>query len=244
SQLEYQKYTYYDADLGNNSKFGYINTTGNFEIEPIFYKASDFSQGRAFVNIRAENIITETGFSLSMDGFIINKNGVTMSPNIMNTQAWEYSPDGYLPAYNFVISMLFGAGSYFIDTSYNHFPKYNGEELYFNDITIFRDGIAGVRIGDFWRVIDTKSNILIDEKFSDVKTCSEGLMPVKNINKWKYLDLNGTYAFNLEFDSCSRFYDGLAYVEKYERNTTIKGYINKKGDYIWQKIIINNKVKE
>jgi hypothetical protein len=233
-----------DLEFGNKNKFGYINSTGSFVIEPIFYKASNFSQGKAFVNIRADNTFTETGFSLSLDGYVINKNGVTLSPNLMNTQAWAYSPDGFLPAYNFAIHMIFGTGYYFIDSLYNHFPIYNGEELFFSDIATFNDGVASVRVGEYWRVIDKDLNVIIDENFSNVKVCSEGLVPVKVNKKWKYLSIKGNYPFNLEFDSCNNFSNGLAYVETYDRNTTIKGYINKKGEYIWQKIFSNKKVRD
>ena len=226
----------------NNNKFGYINSNGNFEIEPIFFNASDFSQGKAFVNIKAKNSKTESGYSLNLDGYVINKKGSTLSTNISNTLAWEYS-DGFFPAKDYIMSMLTGKSWYYIDSLYNHVPIFNDTIYYFNDITTFSDGIAGVRIDDFWRVIDTKMKILIDEKYSDVKVSSEGLIPVKKGMKWKFLSTNGTYPFNLEFDSCKRFHDGLAYVETYYVNSTIKGYINKKGEYVWQKLIQNSIVK-
>ncbi len=226
-------------------KYGYVNSKGNFVIEPIFKYASDFSHGKAFVNIQATNTTLEDSISVSLDldGYVINKEGFTISPKINNTRASTYSSDGFIPAFNYVMNMVFGKGYFYLDSLYNHVPNNNGEESYFKDITTFSDGIAGVRIDDFWRVINTKWNIIIDEKYTDVKKSSEGLIPVKINKKWKYLNTKGKYPFNLEFDSCNNFYNGLAYVETYSSNSTIKGYINKKGEYMWQNILVNKKVK-
>ncbi|MDY0278139.1 MAG: WG repeat-containing protein [Acholeplasma sp.] len=226
----------------NNIKYGYINSTGNFVIDPIFHFASDFSNGKAFVNIQADDRRTNTGISIDTDGYVINKEGQTLSPNIKNTIAWNYS-EGFLPAYNFIINLFFSRGYFFIDSSYNHYPIFEGEKIFFKDITTFSDGIAGVLIDTSWLVVDTKMNVITEEKFSNVKACTEGLMPVKKGNKWIYLNTVGLYAFDLEFDSCNKFFDRLAYVETYENNSTIKGYINRKGEYVWQNIILNKKVR-
>jgi hypothetical protein len=243
SKIESNKFSIEFDDFNSKFKYGYINKSGNFEIEPIFNSATDFSNGKAFVNIQAEDLSTEEGYALSMDGYVINKKGNTLSSNISNTKAWKNS-DGYFPAWNFMMNLLTGRGYYYIDSSFRHFPTSDGEKLYFKDLTRFSDGIAGVRIDDYWIVIDTKMNIVADEKFSDVKVSSEGLIPVKRDMKWSYMSVNGTSPFTFSFDSCTSFFNGLAYVETYDLNSTIKGYINKDGKYVWQKLIPNKKIKQ
>jgi hypothetical protein len=217
-------------------KFGYIDKTGEFVIQPIFFKASNFSQGIAFVNIKANQPPNNNSITLSIDGFVINKTGQVISQNFANTMAWRCSKEKYFPAIDLLIPALWGGNYYFIDSSLNHFPKYNNESVFFENITSFSEGLAGVYRDSCWRVIKINGQLLNQETYEDIKLCSDGLLPVKKAGKWKFLNKKGGYEFINEFDSCNSFRHKLAYVEIYEANSIIKGYIDIRGKYIWQTI--------
>lgn len=225
-------------------KYGYINSNGKFVIEPKFKSVTNFSNSKAFVEIEANEKKTSDGsYVFGSDGYIINKDGQTLSPNLKNVQMWYFSTDGLYLAHNFVANMLSGKGYFYLDSLYNHFPVINNEEIYFSDANHFKDGVASVYVNGKWYIIDKYLKQVSLTTYDDVMTSSEGLIPVKKDNKWKYIDAKGLNPFNLAFDSCSRFKNGLAYVENHNSQSTIKGYINKKGKFVWQNLVANNSVK-
>lgn len=233
-----------DSASKGAQKYGYINPTGTFVILPKFESATDFSNNRAFVEIESNNKRTSDGqYVIGSDCYIINKEGQTLSPNLKNVQMWYFSADGLFLAHNFVMNILTSKGFYYLDSLNNHFPVINNEEIFFSDATHFKDGIAGVYVNGKWYIIDKYLKQVSEITFDNVMLSNEGLIPVKKNNKWKYLNSKGSFPFNLEFDSCSPFKNGLAYVENYNNQSTIKGYINKKGKYVWQNLMANNRVK-
>lgn len=234
-----------DDLISVNSNWGYINKKGEVIVNPIYFRASDFSNGKAFINIKANNPNDKNGnYSLSTDGFFIDKNGRIISENFANTFCFANPFGTYRIAYNFVDNLITGRGYYFLDSLNNHYPINDGEELSFEDVTNFSEGLAGIKARDVWYIIDENLNFLIDQKFEDVKRCNEGMIQVKKNGIWKYLNTQGLYPFKQEFDSCGKFENGLAYVETSSINSKIKGYIDKKGNYVWQMIQINENVKD
>ena len=89
--------------------------------------------------------------------------------------------------------------------------------------------------------IDTKGQLKIDSKFTDVEKFYEGLAAAKDdrkSDKWGFIDKNGKFKIEPQFENVGEFHEGLASfrIGKYEEGDS--GFIDKSG-----KIVINPKFK-
>lgn len=57
----------------------------------------------------------------------------------------------------------------------------------FDQITVFSEGLAPVRVGDKWGYIDKSGNRVIKLQFNEVKEFTEGLGAVRIGKKWGYI---------------------------------------------------------
>lgn len=120
-------------------------------------------------------------------------------------------------------------------------PKYYGAGR-------FKEGLADVGIKDENNetkcgYIDRDENFVIKPTFRNAREFSEGLAAVEvNINegkedslpenKWGYIDKTGDLVIPPQYDSATEFKNGVAIV--YLLNKSTNGYINNKGEYIWE----------
>jgi len=116
------------------------------------------------------------------------------------------------------------------------------------------DGIAGVRVGDKWGGIDKTGRVVIAPQF-DGNTLpsdegdflgevifrdlgriafSEGLAAVRIGNKTGYVDKNGNYVINPQFDFAFPFIGDLAFVVIGTGPHPEMGWIDKTGKYVWK----------
>jgi hypothetical protein len=111
----------------------------------------------------------------------------------------------------------------------------------FNYAKSFSEGLAAVNIGEGkWGYIDRSGKFVIPAKFgidelgSDGHLFSEGLALVYSGEDPVFIDKQGNTVLKPNFTDVERFVGGLAAVKnKHESGEEWRGYIDKKGKFVW-----------
>ena len=241
-----------------NDKFGFIDTSGNFVLNPVYTSAKSFSEGYAFVNIggkRAGGIGKVKGGSHQ----IIDCQGNVIHDSL------QFYMDGFFNGYARVTT--FDNKYVFIDKQ----AKIRCKK--FDQMSHFRSGLIGVldleeeRVGfvdenGAWKIsfnnrqtvgtfsqgrsfflkthkygyIDKSGRDIVPAKYKDAYDFSEGLASVARGKYYGYIDLQGNEVITPQFDQAGDFRDGLAPVLK----NGLWGFIDKSGElaiqYKFQKV--------
>lgn len=205
------------APMKLKGKFGFIDRTGKFVIQPKYDVADSFSEGLARVAIKKDErykwgFIDKTGKERTAIQF---DDAGNFSEGLACVGVGELfgfiNPDG-----NFVIN-----------------PKYD----FAGD---FQEGLAPVHNIKFG-FIDKSGNMVIPQQFDIAHGFSEGLAavaqdPGNGSPVWGFIDKEGNFVIEPQYDDVGAEYgpgsfrNGLAIVEvgKYT------GYVNKVGKMVWQ----------
>ena len=202
---------------GENGKWGYIDTSGKFQINPIFIEASPFLNGSAGVRTDMNNF------------FYIDKYGKKTE------RQWPKLPasSSYIQYYD-EKSKLYGLRNYGGgDNSIIINPQ-------FDRVGDFDkcSGLLNVRIGDDktgrWGFVNIKGEFIINPKFLDSHSFTDGLASVKiyfnGKELWGFIDVNGKIVIEPIFEDAGYFIESLAAVLY---NGKI-GFIDKRGRFIIQ----------
>ena len=110
----------------------------------------------------------------------------------------------------------------------------------FDDVEIFYEGLAAVKIGDRYGFIDTTGTVVftLEPEYYPMHF-SDGLALVLytggSTNQWGYINKKGKWVIPPHFSDADHFYGGLAYVilsdDPKDRRS---GYINHRGQVVWQ----------
>ena len=204
------------APVKINGKWGYINKVGNILIDPKFNACGFFSGGLAVARIGdIWSFIDKTGRVVISEQFEEVQHFSDGLAAVKTGSNWKYIDKN---------------GKIVLNTQY---------DLVGN----FSEGLAPVNLGGQeneyvgmeggkWGYIDKTGNIVIPLQFEYGKTFSEGIAPVKIGGRWGFIDKAGTVVIKPQFDWAECFSGGLAEVEIHHGGLRI-GYINKKGDYVW-----------
>ena len=179
-------------------KYGLINRSGHFIVEPKYYKIRrDSSHKVSFVGKRSviEYLIPFWGICLlgKSSYELIDDFGSKISSITFNEcrDFWE----GLAPV---KIRKKWG----FINTK--------GElEIYpqYKDVRYFHNGLAAVKVGSKWGYIDTNGEIVIKPQFYSAEPFfgKNRLAAVKVGSKWGYIDTNGEIVIRPQFYSARSF---------------------------------------
>lgn len=215
--------------LNNFSKWGYIDMSGNMKIESKYSSASTFREGKAIVGFSDIKRNDRGGFRFTESSIIINKSGKMIgTPFGIFTTIYSYN-NGIACTHKHIGKLDLGYN--FIDENGNYLI--DGTLI---DITKFGNGYAGVKIDSTnWVFVDKEMNI-ISEEYEDVQPFNEGYAAIKKNNLWGYIDTTFQVKISCKYDQCSSFKNGLASFEiRGGKSLIIEGYINKKGEVVWQK---------
>jgi hypothetical protein len=99
----------------------------------------------------------------------------------------------------------------------------------FDRAEAFSEGLAPVRIGDFWGFVDRLGKLVIEPQFEGVGSFSDGLATFRFRGKSGYIDQTGRIVIPPRYLETAPFSEGLAAVYGEDGKT---GYIDKSGAFV------------
>ena len=96
----------------------------------------------------------------------------------------------------------------------------------YDDVWLFSEGLAAVKVNNKWCFIDKKGNMVIPAVYDSVWDFSDGLALIKLNNKYGFIDTKGNMVIPAVYETAFPFSDGLSLV--YTNGGY--GFINKKGE--------------
>lgn len=197
-------------------KWGYLDTTGKFVIEPVYDKAMLFTEGYAVVFKFAQKL----GGNVEID--IINKEGKRLNKT------------------DLIEALSFSEGLAFVTTidRKSGYINYSGDFMFSIDPLVggrFNEGLSQVTNNDMNAgFINNKGEIVIPVRYESAKNFSEGLAPVSKNSKYSYINRKGETKINGNFDFARDFKEGRAFVgELFPKSfITLWGLIDTTGEII------------
>ena len=153
-----------------DQRWGFINISGDFVIEPKFVEISGFAEGLAAVKIGINyGYIDKTG------DYVIEPRCVDWAGNFKNGRAPIREAGIFKRRWGFIDK----TGNYVIEPQYKR-------------ITFFNEGLCGAQVDDKWGFIDEMGNWVIEPLFDEVDSFNEGLAIVYLGKKYGFVDRSGT----------------------------------------------------
>jgi hypothetical protein len=241
-------------------KWGVIDKTGNFVVQPIYDSIGPFENGRALVRTGKGRearfgFIDQAGaevmplqfhkarhFSEGLAavkvghlwGYILPSGIFQITPRFDGVGNAKRYPDKRAGAFKQGLALVWAGQDYykFIDTS-GSFAFENG----FDDANSFNEGRALIKRGNRFGYIDEDGRTVIECKFCLAWDFSESLARVEAKESRSefspptgFIDNEGNMVIPPQFYSANDFVNGLSLVST---DDTI-GYINKSGEFVWE----------
>lgn len=224
---------------GLTSKYGYIDKTGNFVVEPVYDDLNLFVEGLAGAKIN------------NRWGAVDRKGNIVIKPRFLESSAFSNGlsrvkmrfkcGDSYYEKYcyidkegNFPIKAIFDYTSLFFDDEVipaTFYTKYDSTYTpNYKEISFINNG--GDTVTEQWNVstfskeftedkssfakvgyIDMSGNVVIKPQFEDAYSFSEGLAAVKIKVIWGFIDITGNIVIEPQFFKVRSFKKGLAQFE-------------------------------
>ena len=198
------------AVISKDGKYGLVNKSGEYVVEPIYDFMSKFHDGMCAF------FIQDLGETVKI-GYFNNKGEVAIEP----IPADLALNSGYSYDYNFYngIAMYRQPKTY----KYGYINK-NGDfiiEPVYEWAGPFKGNLAPVTKGDKFGYINTSGTLILPYKFVFAEVFSDGLAAVYNGTTWGYIDETGNYVIPSQFGSyeghdgeeiANPFFDGYAAV--------------------------------
>lgn len=115
----------------------------------------------------------------------------------------------------------------------------------FEDVTSFSEGLAGVKVyiddKSYWTFMDPKFEIVTSELYDSIIPFNNGIAIVEQMNpmfkhfgNWGAIDKSFNVIIPFKYSELSQFHNGFAYAKISSRKYDRVGYINKRGEFIWE----------
>ncbi|MDX1629327.1 MAG: WG repeat-containing protein, partial [Fulvivirga sp.] len=216
--------------MEKNERWGYINTQGDWVIEPQYLWATGFSDGIAAVASASTGcwlLIDESG-KITSDKEICGYG--TSTTNFYPQQLIDPFAEGLAPAN--------------IDGQINYINKQAQIVIEgpFRSAFPHSEGLARVQNAENrkYGFIDLQGNVIIDYKFDDALDFQNGLAAAAiiedNKEKWGFINKKGQWQIAPQFHEVGSFHEGLAWAQtKPEKQKngyySLTGAINKSGEW-------------
>ncbi|HEY6252687.1 MAG TPA: WG repeat-containing protein [Candidatus Angelobacter sp.] len=231
-------------------KFGFVDGSEKFIIEPAFDDALPFSEGFAAVK-RGDKW-----------GFIDTHGRIVIEPQF---KAAFYFREGLGTVQSDSGDVLIDTSGKVISQAYSYlqliaegrvpvartrdwkwgYLDLSGKvviPLIFDEAGNFSEGLARVEKDKRWGYVDLEGKIVIPPQFDEAGEFGSGLAPVKLGEKTGFIDKSGKFAFLLDFDQAAGFLKGdeksnlfiaPATVSRFWTKDGKFGYVNTSGRVIW-----------
>lgn len=193
-------------------KYGYINQSGEYVIEPKFTNAEKFSKnGLAFVGD------SETGNI----GYIDTKGNWAIEPIYKKGLSFGNNGLAFVSKDGIFWGLINEKGDYVVE------PK-------FMNVNEFKDGLALVsEDGRYWSYIDEKGKYLFEPQYTKISEYIDGLA-IAEVDGYKFfIDEKGKNIFNNNWHEVYPFVEDIAIVCV----NGAYGYIDKNGKYLLEPIV-------
>ena len=208
------------ASVSFDGKYGYINTDGDFVIEPQFEEAEDFKNGIARVRTNGKYGYINTNGKFVIEPQFDNvgdfRDGIAYV-KLNKKYGYINSKGGYIikPQLDFA-SYYFAEGfaCVEVDGKYGYINT-NGKfaiEPQFDNAEDFNNGIARVSVDDKYGYINTNGKFVIEPQFDDAEDFKNGIARVLVGDKYGYINTNGKFVIEPQFEEAKDFTDGIALV--------------------------------
>lgn len=232
----------------SNTKFGFVDASGEFKIAPVFDEALPFSDGLAAVRKGAKW------------GFVDQAGEVVIQPQF---EAAFYFLDGVAVVAEQFRFVLIDRSGRVVARGYQ-FPELTREgrtpagrdgkwgfldahgtvaiALKFDAVSQFSGGLSAVKVGRRWGYVDRDGKLVIPAKFDQAGEFSSGLAPATLAGKTGFIDKSGNIAFHLEYEYAPGFLAGdeesalfvaPSDVSRFFTRDERFGYVNTAGRVIW-----------
>jgi hypothetical protein len=202
------------------SKWGYIDRTGFYAINPKFDDAGSFSEGLAAVQSGSNwGYIDKLG-AWAIRPMFEDANGFSEGiAGVKSRKQWGYidRTGRYViqPQFDRAFNFHEGMAVVRMGKKFGVIDK-TGKiviDIKFRSPVFFNEGLAHARENDKYGYIDRMGRYVIQPQFDFGYGFSEGLAAVQVGKKWGFIDREGSYRINPQFDDANRFVNGLASVE-------------------------------
>jgi hypothetical protein len=207
---------------GKGARFGFIDRNG-IEVIPLsFQKAKEFSEGLAAVRVD------------TLWGYIVPSGDFQITPRFDGKGSAKRWPDTRAGAFVDGLAPVWAGQDHykFIDIL-GSYAFENG----FDDANSFSEGLAVVKQGDRFGYIDGNGQMVIECKFALARDFSDGLARVEAEEsrmgfspRVGFINCEGEMVISPNFHKADCFRAGLCLVATED----LIGYINKRGEFIWQ----------
>jgi hypothetical protein len=175
------------ARVSENKKWGFIDISGNYVIEPKFEAARDFSDGLAAVQIN------------SKWGYVNPSGEFVIEPSLKS--AWDFSCG--------IAIVIVNEVKEYMNRNGDILPNPDKYEVHRG----FRDFYAPVRKNDLWGFVDVHGNYIAKPVYEKADRFMNSLAPVKKSGKCGYINTKGEEVVPLTYDASKLFADNMALVK-------------------------------
>jgi len=188
--------------VAQDSKYGYIDRSGEMIVEPQFQLAWHFSDGMAAVQVGGKWGFIDTSGKLVIPAEFDEIKNFSEGRCVVRTgEKWA-----------------------FIDRTGKSMGPEGLEAAH-----SFSDGVAAVRISGRWGYMNGDMEMVISPRFEQAWDFTDGLAPVRINRKWGFIDRSGQLVIQPRYYWVDNFSEGLAWVEGGEGH---EGYIDKSGKLV------------
>lgn len=225
------------APVYNGQKWGYVDRSGTWVIQPQFEAALPFSEGMApaknndhwgFIDRSGEWILSPISEAMTRH----SKIGPPFA--VAENNRWQYeSSDGNIriPS-RYQRATSFSEGRALVEKNgKTGFVDESGDTIInfqFEDGRPFSNGLAAVKNGGKWGYINQHGQFVIEPIYEWGKSFRNGIGPVLHNKKWGYIDDRGSTVTTARFDYAGTFSDSRALIKQNDRF----GYLNTEGDIV------------
>lgn len=216
--------------VGDALKFGFIDKTGKFVVEPTHHYISGFADGIAQFSNDIKYTQKPTYFL--QDGpatfGLMDSNGKVIVE----------------PKYSTIFTFYDGLAQTTYQEKWGFIDKKGAWQENFRGYVTrnFSEGMAGAYTPeDGYGYINKKGEFVIKPEFTEVKEFSGGLAPVRKDKTWGFIDKTGKLVISSKFRTAEPFVGPLAWVAiegtkidpAYNSPEWLYGYVDKSGKYVW-----------